>query len=436
MKKNHLLISIFSLIPFFLLSLVVIINMNNVPFYDQWNLIPLLKKYYDHSLTFSDFWQDFNGSRLLLPKIIWIIMGGFTHWDIRFEIILNMIIGAGIFHLLFLHVKKIFSYFKTDQWHLFIPVLSMLIFSFKQYENWLVGWQISLLSGIYLVLLGNYFLSIKFFKRRNYLSALIAGLAATYSFGCGLIFWGMGLLQLLFMKFEKGAARRNYIFIWLSVAFVAVIIYFRGLSSSGPGILYILKHMLNFIRYIFNFIGNPLSSAYQLLAGISGVVLFFVLLIYMFKVKKAEVNPIISFINIALFSLTSALMAAAGRVHFHVQQSLSSRYVSFALLFWFVVLALLFVVISNNRHLRERIYFLSVVLFFAIIISIQAESVKSLKSIREFSFALKEAEVLMVNNSDERCADFLYPYPSFSERLRILKNYKLSFFRERRNQNQ
>src|SRR5262245_35820129 len=56
--------------PFLILIWAVARYSIDVPFLDQWDLVPLIDKMYQGQLTFHDLWMQFNEHRILFPKII------------------------------------------------------------------------------------------------------------------------------------------------------------------------------------------------------------------------------------------------------------------------------------------------------------------------------------------------------------------------------
>jgi len=51
----------------------------NVPFSDQWGLVPLIEKSLRGDLSFEDLWVQKNVHRILFPKIIMLSLAVKTH---------------------------------------------------------------------------------------------------------------------------------------------------------------------------------------------------------------------------------------------------------------------------------------------------------------------------------------------------------------------
>src|SRR6185503_3278270 len=67
----------------------------DVPFYDQWEFLPLLDKMYQEQLTFGDLWAQFNEHRIFFPKLLMLGLARLTHWNIRCENAASVALAIG-----------------------------------------------------------------------------------------------------------------------------------------------------------------------------------------------------------------------------------------------------------------------------------------------------------------------------------------------------
>lgn len=92
---------------------------------------------------------------------------------------------------------------------LFVPV-SFLVFSFRQYENMLFGYQINFALaeafGV-LTLFLLYVLGRRSFKKLAFVRALVSATVVSFSVLQGLFVWPAGLLQLFISPIEKPKKR-------------------------------------------------------------------------------------------------------------------------------------------------------------------------------------------------------------------------------------
>jgi len=45
-----------------------------IPYWDQWEFVPLLEKLHNHTLTLNDLWSQHNEHRILFPKILMLLL--------------------------------------------------------------------------------------------------------------------------------------------------------------------------------------------------------------------------------------------------------------------------------------------------------------------------------------------------------------------------
>jgi len=57
----------------------------NVPYRDDWSLVPLFVKWNDHQLAFADLLRPHNEHRIFFPKLIYLAFAQITHWNVRAE---------------------------------------------------------------------------------------------------------------------------------------------------------------------------------------------------------------------------------------------------------------------------------------------------------------------------------------------------------------
>src|SRR3954471_7571354 len=71
----------------------------DVPFGDQWELVPRLDHLDAGTLTFNDVWRQHNEHRPMFPILIMLGLAQFTSWNISAEIAVNVGLGLGMLAL-------------------------------------------------------------------------------------------------------------------------------------------------------------------------------------------------------------------------------------------------------------------------------------------------------------------------------------------------
>src|SRR3954469_19358591 len=74
----------------------------NVPFWDQWELVPVFEKYHQGTLTLLDLAALHNEHRVLFPRMIDLSLAVLTKWNIRAELLVSfgIMLAAGVLLLL------------------------------------------------------------------------------------------------------------------------------------------------------------------------------------------------------------------------------------------------------------------------------------------------------------------------------------------------
>src|SRR5215210_7639969 len=129
---------LFVLIPAALPYLYVRAFGVNVVFADAWEIVPLFRKWFHGQLTFADLYAQHVEHRMFFPRVAELSLGLLTRYNNVAEmyvIVSCFLITAAVLLLAFRREIGLPLIF-------FVPV-ALLIFSFRQYENMLWGFQIS-----------------------------------------------------------------------------------------------------------------------------------------------------------------------------------------------------------------------------------------------------------------------------------------------------
>jgi len=115
----------------------------NVPFSDEWELVPLLRKQAARSLRWADVWAQHNEHRSFFPELIMLKVARFTHWNIRAEVLVNLVLAAMTLAVLLFLLKRTLGLLGRGPYAVAAVLFSWMMFSPRQWENWLWGWQMA-----------------------------------------------------------------------------------------------------------------------------------------------------------------------------------------------------------------------------------------------------------------------------------------------------
>jgi hypothetical protein len=308
----------------------------DVPFWDQWELVPRLQHLAEGSFTFNDLWQQHNEHRPVFPMLWMLTLARLSHWNVHLEVATNVTFGVGI---LLIYVRYLATAWKgrgpAPQW--LLPVLSLLIFSPFQWENWLWGWQMSALMGTFSMFLGLYLLANSDRSTLRFAAALACGVWSTYSFAAGLVYWVVGPIAIALGAREQRRVRAG---VWCVVAGLTLASYFYhyqqpGASPTMGSNFRSVEAVVRLIVYFLKYVGAPVAAYTSVLAALAGIgiTVLFVTLAWRLRARWRE--PAIMYPLLAgLLVLAVAAISALGRAGFGSNQALASRYGTISVHLW------------------------------------------------------------------------------------------------------
>jgi len=310
----------------------------NLPFWDQWGVVQLVMEQHEGMLTFSGLISQANEHRPLFPRLIWLTLATFTNYNVKAELWVNFGIAIGTF--VFFVRQSIKKWNQREiKWSPFmIPLLSLLVFNFGQYETWLQGVQTLMLLEMTCVIIG-FFTLAEEQSWRGFAISIALGIVATFSMANGLLYWLVGVCIILFFKRDR--TRKIKIFTWLAAGLICTVIFLTGWSSKRLDFAYILDHIPRYIIFVINFIGSPInpSPRFAWIFGCTGVILFIFLLGYF--AKRNDWMTYLPYWGLIMFILLATASISAGRLNLGLEQARVSRYHTMSIWYWASLLVLL-----------------------------------------------------------------------------------------------
>jgi hypothetical protein len=319
---------------------------------DQWEFVPTLQKYYNHTLTVADVWAQHNEHRILFPRMGMLALAGASGWNIYLELAANYILAALIFLFLWLMLKRTFSG-HPPAWLLIL--FSLVMFSPIESENWLWGWQIQFFMTVLGTVVAAWSLQRWPGTRKGLVLAIIAAVFAAYSLSGGLFTWVAILPILLLSRVWK----LSHIAIWCGAAICTIGLYqFHYVKPPDHSSLTLfLSTPMEFISYVFAYLGGPLAFGELDVAIGVGILIsaFTALMVGLVMRRRDELETLLPWLALGLQAIIVACATGIGRVGFGAEQALSSRYTTIAslLLLTAMVAFARWTVISRPKEARR-----------------------------------------------------------------------------------
>jgi hypothetical protein len=338
-----------SLLPFIVLCFLLIKNMPNFPYWDQWCLADILKKWHNGSLTLVDLWQQHNEHRIIFPYLVMLFTAVLTKWNLCYEIAINLFLGTCIYAILFFQIRKLGKLFNLKV-NIALFLVSVLVFSFAQAENWIWGWQIAFFMNVFSVIAGIFFLASPVLNQKTFVWAIISGIVAAYSSANGIVFWIIGFV-ILSIRDIPGGHKKAALVSWGIVAAFVMASYLYGYHkpSHHPSCLFVFRHPMQALGYFFAYLGNPFffrNVKFVLLPIGLGLFCFtsFIFILWLsYKIvnrSRMVLLAVLPWFSLAVYSIVSAVITMFGRSGFGIRQAISSRYVTTSNLLWISVIVL------------------------------------------------------------------------------------------------
>lgn len=197
------------LIPAAVIGLLIAKYSVNVPLWDEWepDIAGIFEKHAAGHLSVHDLLAQHNETRLFFPRLLFLLLGELTHWNVRYEMATTLLVAVLI--LLMVHRVEESAFGGRPRARLVAILLSsILIFSPAMYEAWLWGMEISCFVPLACLLAGLLIARMALPRGIQVLGCIVLATIGTYSFGNGFLVWIILTPALFFPKTREGLAGR------------------------------------------------------------------------------------------------------------------------------------------------------------------------------------------------------------------------------------
>ncbi|HEV3157476.1 MAG TPA: hypothetical protein VGZ00_09055 [Candidatus Baltobacteraceae bacterium] len=306
-----------------ILSLVVAVTLTNlcvnVPMFDEWTWAPLVLALHDGRFHAVDLWAQQQSHRSPLPTLLMLALASLSHWNIRIEAFASLIFATATQGMLAFLTCRLSAH---RAWSAF-GMISLLIFSFIQAENWIWGFQLSwfmvnaFLIAVVVLLADE--------DPRPWRLGLAIICAASAS--CCLIF-GFGAWIAGGILLARQARART---LWAIAAMTMILVFGWGYHAPNFENGWALKSVpVDIAQFVLTYLGAPLGSIggrwFCEVLGALELVAWVVL-----AGRSPNARP---WLAIAAFTLSAAVFEAVGRSGNGVDAATAFRYTTTSSLGW------------------------------------------------------------------------------------------------------
>ncbi len=358
-KTMWIVVWLVALVPMIHLTYLVRHYGVEVPTLDDWEMAPLIVKAHTGQLHFADIFAQQQEGRTILPKLIFVLSAARGHWDVRDQMMISVVScwlsAAGLFLLL----RRTGLGLVAVAICFWLMVLSL--FSNAQFELWIFASGFpSFLPGLFLVA-ALVTVTSQISTSAKFIICAVLAAASSFTLPHGLLAWGLMFPAHL----VTGRVRRwrSWLGLWLGLCALCSIFYFWGYAKPGylPSFAPAVSPF-EYVRFFLEFLGGGLAYSWKghattaaAIFGLVKVILFSLALVYALRRRRDEVflAKVIPWFALGLCSVSSAVLAALGRVGYGSSYALSSRYVTFSIYLTVAVIALVTVVATEIVRARD-----------------------------------------------------------------------------------
>ncbi len=323
----------------------------DVPFWDEWH-VPggIYEQIIEGTVSYQDFFSQYNESRKLFPKLIFVAFGFTLGWHVTIFMVLSWVFVL----LTFVFLVKLLPD-ETGESPSILPYIALLIgallFSASQWENQLWGIQL-------VVFIPAFCLSLSLLLQTRLKSyglkvaaCAVLSVISTYSFANGMLVW---FLAFPFLRIwltndwkENPRSEKIKLISWtlayIVLAIATISLYFRDYQSNG------IHHYLSIMtqdpiltfKYYMAWLGSPLRYEPQIRAAIIvGLGILFLVIISFVMIgrnwkRSSDISILRSYypwMVLIAYGIVSGLAITSGRMQLYgLGGALTSRHTSFAL---------------------------------------------------------------------------------------------------------
>jgi hypothetical protein len=339
LRASHVLAVVLALVPFAYLVRLCLMRVVDLPLWDEWALLPRLDHLSTGALTVSDFWGQHNEHRPAFPIAVLLILARLTGWDTRWESAINMAALVAIFAVYIAYLRTAWrAHGGAPLW--LVPTFSLLLFSPVQWENFIWGWQFTLMLCALASTVAAY-VAARESRHGRFGGAMACAVVATFSFAAGLSLWAVHAAGTWIAGGPRRAAR---VAIWIGAGAITYAAYFQDFHRWQPPMIENFRSLhaiRTYVQFVFTQLGTPIAGYDARLAALAGAAALAAFVGLAIHLRHLRDDPVYLFpLLVGLPSVATAAISGVGRAFLGVEHAMSSRYTTLTLPLWCAVISL------------------------------------------------------------------------------------------------
>ena len=326
----------------------------DIPVADEWVLARMFFRLVRGELTLPELFAQQNETRQYFPNLVFMGVGWFTKWDVRYEIALSVLTSCVIAFDVY-RLASLSGFSTNERLWLFVAA-NLLIFSPLPTENWSQGQQLNyFVPGACLTTSLRIACERRLREPFRWLACAALSMVSTFSSAHGFVCWPLVGPALVDTSHRFDRRTGFYVVSWLFGFAVSLALYLYGYQKPAyhPPTSYVLVHPLTGLAYFSTLLSGPLGWNRLKLRIAAGVLL---LALYLLALRihlasrgnEERASASSCWLLMGGYAIVTAALITIGRGGFGLAQALGTmRYVTFTL---FLPLALIHLLPRPGRR--------------------------------------------------------------------------------------
>jgi hypothetical protein len=311
----------------------------NVPFEDDWDMLPVITRWIAGTLTFADFWQQHSEHRIAAVKGMFWWFGS----DGDFDMIEAMRVGFALSVLKLALLVDIIRRQLSGPTHRLIAPLalasSLLMFSLVQHEDWFwatASLQFSLLNLSTVAVV--WLLSRRDDSWLALAAAIVCAVVALLTEASGHVLWVTGGVA-IWLSTERPARGVQRLAVWVAAAVSATPVYWWNLQwAPSSTAMMLLESPGRFVEYAGALLGLPfafwMTTRWAAVVGYAGLIPLGFVLWSLFRSNRPLLHRLAPLLLFGFHGVLVCLLIALGRSSGDPDSALTSHYSFAPNLYW------------------------------------------------------------------------------------------------------
>ena len=238
----------------------------DLPFMDDWAIAPMLVRFNEGTLTVGDLFRQQVEHRQFFPNMVFVALGWLTDWDVRYAMLCSFLLALLVFFSIRSLGESTLIEFSARWRNAILILAALLVFSPKQYDNWLFGIQLVYYVPVACVTACLVIARRRWNRRLKFFLCACLSVVSAFSSANGMLCWIITLPALTWSDADDKPSGERSLLVgaWVVITVLSGAFYFYSYHkpASSPSIELALEMPLKALLYFATLLGAPLGHPF------------------------------------------------------------------------------------------------------------------------------------------------------------------------------